>query len=92
MKKQTSNKTGILSALASFWNEETIEEYVSLSDINDIDEKTKLLKRIIELNEEYESNNSYYNNALQNKRRSYEYYLDALNREKSGSKKVGATK
>ena len=41
MKKQTSNKTGILSALASFWNEETIEEYVSLSDINDIDEKTK---------------------------------------------------
>ena len=49
-------------------------------------------KSIIELNEEYELNNSYYNNALQNKRRSYEYYLDALNREKSGSKKVGATK
>ena len=46
MKKQTSNKTGILSALASFWNEETIEEYVSLSNMNDIDEKTK--KALIE--------------------------------------------
>ena len=45
MKKQTSNKTGILSAFASLWNEETIE-YVSLSDINDIDEKTK--KALIE--------------------------------------------
>lgn len=49
-------------------------------------------KRIVELNEEYNSNYSYYINALQNRRRNYEYYLDALNREKSGSKKVGATK
>lgn len=46
MKKQTSNKIGILSAFASLWNEETIEENVSLSDINDINEKTK--KALIE--------------------------------------------
>ena len=46
MKEQTSNKIGTLSAFARLWNEETIEENVSLSDINDIDEKTK--KALIE--------------------------------------------
>ena len=70
------------------------QNYKKLTEIyNYLDKVYDLIRKsIIELNEEYELNNSYYNNALQNKRRSYEYYLDALNREKSGSKKVGATK
>ena len=41
MSTQTKNKTGILKVLASFWNEETIEENTNLADIKDIDEKTK---------------------------------------------------
>lgn len=42
MSTQTKNKTGILKQfLASFWNEETIEDNTNLADIKDIDEKTK---------------------------------------------------
>lgn len=41
MSTQTRNKTGILKVLASFWNEETIDDNTNLLDITDIDEKTK---------------------------------------------------
>ena len=41
MSTQTKNKIGILKVLASFWNEETIDDNTNLADIKDIDEKTK---------------------------------------------------
>lgn len=41
MSAQAKNKTGILKVLASFWNEETIDDDINLADIKDIDEKTK---------------------------------------------------
>lgn len=70
------------------------QNYKKLTEIYDYLDKVYDLirKRIMELNEEYNSTHSYYINALQNRRRSYEYYLDALNREKSGVSKNGATK
>ena len=70
------------------------QNYKKLTEIYDYLDKVYALihKRIVELNEEYNSNYSCYINALQNRRRNYEYYLDALNREKSGSKRVGVTK
>ena len=41
MSTQTKNKIGILKVLASFGNEETIDDNTNLADIKDIDEKTK---------------------------------------------------
>lgn len=41
MSTETRNKIRIFSALTSLWNEETIENNTNLSDITDIDEKTK---------------------------------------------------